>query len=172
MIIYDKKEVLIWQNLKNFPNRCGPISLFQLDQNVVFPVDRLKELVEEGFIGSVADSHLQNRKRTTVGISGIEIDSLADYICSFFAGIPEKTVRKDIPTPMLLKLAVDDLKAYYFESISELPNPSPPDSETFANWFWNKTIVAKVVYAIKDVCLSSDNIGLQNVGKMFLIPMT
>lgn len=30
---------------------------FQLDHNVAFPIDRLRELAEEGFIGSVADFH-------------------------------------------------------------------------------------------------------------------
>lgn len=30
---------------------------FQQDVNVVFPIDRLKELVEDGVIGSVADFH-------------------------------------------------------------------------------------------------------------------
>lgn len=30
---------------------------FQQDWNVLFPIDRLRELVEEGFIGSVADFH-------------------------------------------------------------------------------------------------------------------
>lgn len=32
-------------------------SAFQRDWNVVFPLDRLRELVEEGIIGSVADFH-------------------------------------------------------------------------------------------------------------------
>jgi D-proline reductase (dithiol) PrdB len=30
---------------------------FQLDGNIVFPIDRLHEMVEEGIIGSVADFH-------------------------------------------------------------------------------------------------------------------
>ena len=30
---------------------------FQQDVNIVFPIDRLRELVQEGFIGSVADYH-------------------------------------------------------------------------------------------------------------------
>jgi Glycine/sarcosine/betaine reductase selenoprotein B (GRDB). len=29
-----------------------------LDKNVVFPIDRLHELAEEGIIGSVADTHI------------------------------------------------------------------------------------------------------------------
>ena len=32
-------------------------SAFQQDLNVVFPIDRLKELAEQGLIGSVADYH-------------------------------------------------------------------------------------------------------------------
>jgi D-proline reductase (dithiol) PrdB len=30
---------------------------FQLDMNVVFPLDRLRELAEQGYIGSLADFH-------------------------------------------------------------------------------------------------------------------
>jgi D-proline reductase (dithiol) PrdB len=42
---------------------CSHISInfdrtgFQEDWNVVFPIDRLRELAEEGVIGSVADTH-------------------------------------------------------------------------------------------------------------------
>ena len=36
---------------------------FQRDCNVIFPIDRLREMVEEGIIGSLADFHYSFRSR-------------------------------------------------------------------------------------------------------------
>ena len=52
---------------------------FQMDFNLVFPLERLAELVEQGFIGSVADYHYSfmgasdpsQMKDTAINIAGI-----------------------------------------------------------------------------------------------------
>lgn len=48
----DPNDIIMSHGSVNF-DRSG----FQQDLNVCFPVERLKELAEEGFIGSVADFH-------------------------------------------------------------------------------------------------------------------
>ena len=49
---WDTADILISHVSINF-DRAG----FQRDINVVFPIDRLRELAAEGVIGSVADTH-------------------------------------------------------------------------------------------------------------------
>lgn len=48
----DPNDIIMSHGSVNF-DRSG----FQQDLNVCFPLERLKELAEEGFIGSVADFH-------------------------------------------------------------------------------------------------------------------
>lgn len=54
---------------------------FQRDGNMVFPIDRLHEMVEEGLIGSVADFHYSfgaPMSDDKLGIIGREIAALLD----------------------------------------------------------------------------------------------
>ncbi|MCP4668434.1 MAG: hypothetical protein GY849_18985, partial [Deltaproteobacteria bacterium] len=67
------------------------------------------------------DMAVKKRGRTTVGVSGLDLKSMADFICSFLEGDPPESPRKDIPLPYALNLATDDLKAYYFEGITSQP---------------------------------------------------
>ncbi|MDP6633138.1 MAG: glycine/sarcosine/betaine reductase selenoprotein B family protein [Dehalococcoidales bacterium] len=48
-----KADELVMTHISINFDRSG----FQQDLNVIFPVDRLRELDEEGVIGSIADSH-------------------------------------------------------------------------------------------------------------------
>ena len=52
-IPHDSKNLTLAHYSPNF-DRVGWI----LDKNVVFPIDRLNELAEEGIIGSVANTHI------------------------------------------------------------------------------------------------------------------
>ena len=50
---------------------------FQMDMNMVFPLDRLRELVNEGFIGSIAQYHYSFMGATTPEQMEMEARSLA-----------------------------------------------------------------------------------------------
>lgn len=50
---------------------------FQLDMNMVFPLDRLRELVEEGFLGSIAQYHYSFMGATTPEQMEVEARSLS-----------------------------------------------------------------------------------------------
>ena len=52
-IPHDEENLTLAHYSPNF-DRVGWV----LDKNVVFPIDRLHELAEEGIIGSVADTHI------------------------------------------------------------------------------------------------------------------
>ena len=117
------------------------------------------------------DLAVKMRGRTTVGVSGLNLDAIGDFISAFLdGGIPENP-RRDLPLGLVLKLAVDDLKAYYFEAVAAQPGQGSPRSDRLANWFWGETVAAKVLLTVKQSCLNSKDAMLQAVGTKLLIPM-
>ena len=48
---------------------------FTLDLNVVYPIDRLEELAEQGVIGSVADRHVSFAGNQPDDVATIRMDS-------------------------------------------------------------------------------------------------
>jgi len=117
------------------------------------------------------DLAVKERGRTTVGVSGINLDALGDFVGSFTAGDVPENPRPDIPLAFALKLAADDLKAYYTEAVTAQPGEGSPGSNVLSDWFWGETAAAKVLLAIKDSCVKSDDPTLKLVGKMLLVPM-
>ncbi len=117
------------------------------------------------------DLSVKKRGRTTVGISGLHLDAIGDFLGSFINGDIPENPRSDIPLGFALKLAVDDLKAYYTEAVLAQPGQVSPGSNVLIDWFWGETLAAKVLLAIKDSCTNSDDPVMQLVGKMLLVPM-
>lgn len=118
------------------------------------------------------DLAVQRRGRTTVGLSGLDPDAIGGFLCAFLDGEMPGNPREDIPLGFSLKLAVDDLKAYYTEAVTAQPGQGDPGSGALLDWFWGETTAAKVLLAIKDSCVESHEPDLQLVGKMLLVPMT
>jgi hypothetical protein len=112
---------------------------------------------------------LKKQQRTTVGVSGLDMNQIVELIGAFLDGLPENP-RQDIALAYTLNYAVDDLKAYYYESAAAQPGNLSPTSSDLDSWFWEQTAAAKVLFDIKDRCLDSEDKLLQLVGKLLLIP--
>lgn len=117
------------------------------------------------------DMALQNRGRTTFGVSGLEIDQIIELISAFLAGRTPDNPRDDIALAYTVNLAVDDLKAYYYEAATAQPGQESPSSNVLNEWFWTETAVSKALYALRDVCNKSQDGLLNLVGKMLLVPV-
>lgn len=126
-----------------------------------------REVVE---LRSWYDLSVKNRGRTTVGVSGLDMEEIVDFLGAFMEGIPPNP-REDLQLAYTLSFAVDDLKAYYFEAAAAQPGSLSPTSGDLDNWFWGATMAAKVLFAIRETCLKSDDKLLQFAGIMFLIPI-
>lgn len=118
------------------------------------------------------DLSVKKRGRTTVGVSGIDLDEIGDFVSAFLDGGAAENPRDDIPLGLTLKFAVDDLKAYYFEAVSARPGMASPGSQVLADWFWGDTAAGKVVLAVKKSCAESEDGMLKLAGTMFLVPVT
>ena len=127
-----------------------------------------KESVE---LRSWYDLALKKNQRTTVGVSGFEINQVVEFIGAFIDSVPANP-RQDISLPFSLNFAVDDLKAYYYEAAAAQPGSASPTAEELDNWFWGQTVAAKVLFAIKDRCLQKEDKMMQLLGKILLIPMS
>ena len=113
---------------------------------------------------------LKQRGRTTVGVSGLDMETIVDFIGAFLDGIPPNP-RQDLSLAFALNFAVDDLKAYYYEAVVAQPGTSAPESAVLDDWFWQDTVASKILFEIKRICLKSDDKMMLLVGKILLIPM-
>ncbi len=117
------------------------------------------------------DLALKARGRTTFGLSGMPPEAVAGFIGGFLDGAVPESPREDLSVAFALKLAVDDLKSYYFEAAEGEPGKHIPGSAELANWFWNKTVAARVLRAVRQSCQRSDDQMLQIAGAKLIVPM-
>lgn len=115
------------------------------------------------------DLALRTQQRTTVGVSGLEMGQIVEFIGAFLDGIPENP-RPDIALAYTLNFAVDDLKSYYYEAATAQPGDLSPTSRDLDGWFWEQTAAAKLLLAVRDRCRESEDKMLQRVGNLLLIP--
>ncbi len=116
------------------------------------------------------DLAVKKRGRTTVGVSGLDPDAAADFVAAFLdEGVPDSP-RGDMPPALLLKLAAEDVKAYYFEAVTAQPGGAA-ESDALAEWFWGETTGGKLLSAVKQACMEKDDGMVNTVGAMMLVPM-
>ena len=108
---------------------------------------------EIGGLSTWYDIALRERGGTTVGLSGMAICDITDFICAFLDGEVPDNPRNDISLGECLKFAVEDLKAYYREAAS-----AQPRTQTAANtgkqmndWFYGETAAGKALYALAPI---------------------
>lgn len=116
------------------------------------------------------DMAVEKHGRTTVGVSGIDLDAIGDFIYAFLKGIEPINPRDDISLAYTLKLAADDLKAYYYEGITAQPSQESVSSQIITDWFWEETIAGKVLLAVKEVCKKSEDGLMRFAGGPLIIP--
>ena len=106
-----------------------------------------------------------------MGISGVALDALGDFICAFLKGETPENPRDDIDLPYTLNLATDDLKAYYFEAIISQPEQESASSGDLSDWFYQETIAGKVLFALRDSCMNSEDRVMKFICNLPIIPM-
>jgi hypothetical protein len=95
------------------------------------------------------------------------IQLLNDYLVS-----GDKTIEgSDLPFAAALRLAAQDLKTFYFESVAARPGATAPDNKAFNRWFWSQTAAGRVLKAIKEKCLDETDEMMRMNGKLLLVPM-
>ena len=107
--------------------------------------------------------------RTTANASGLAMDQAIQLLIDFSSGRTPDNPSPDLELGMALRLASEDIKAYYLESLTARPG-CPKGSTELADWFWGQTVAAKVIMAAKKACLKSDDKMIQLMGNLLLVP--
>jgi len=115
------------------------------------------------------DIGLKKRGRTTTGTSKLSLSEIVKFFSVFVKGeMPEEAI-SGTPLDIVMKLASEDLKAYYTEAVSAQPGgPTSPDA--LANWFWGETSASRILGKVRERALLSKVSGLKTLGSLLLIP--
>jgi hypothetical protein len=113
----------------------------------------------------------RKRDRTTLGGSGVDIDMLGEFIYSFIEGKEPDNPLQDVDLSVTLKMAVEDLKGYYVESVTAQPGQENLSSKALKDWFWDNTNAGKVLLGLVETCSKSENEKLRMTGSYLLAPM-
>jgi hypothetical protein len=116
------------------------------------------------------DMAVKKQERTTVGISGIALDDIIDFLCSFLEGRVPENPRADVSLPYTLSMVITDLKAYYYEAITAQPGQESVSSLVLTNWFWSETVAGQVLFTIRGVSEKSEDVLMQIVGSALIVP--
>ncbi len=106
--------------------------------------------------------------RSSVGVSAQPPQAWPDYAAAFLDGkLP------DPPPPLTtsafaLRFLADDLKAFYTEA-AQATGPAPSPDEINA-WLYRRTLAGRLLVALREVSLASENAALKTAGGRFLVP--
>ena len=113
---------------------------------------------------------VKERGSTTVGASDVVLDHLADFITAFLDDTLPENPNPEVPLPVQLSLAANDLKAYYTEAVTVQPNRVRPGSNDLADWLWGETAAGEILLCIRDVCGESGDEFLKRVARGQIVP--
>lgn len=113
------------------------------------------------------DLAARRRGGSAVGLSAQDIASVGRRLCAFVAGDAE-AIPAGAGAAAWLKLACDDLRAFYEEAASA--QPAPLDAPGVRAWFYQRTVAGQVLGEVRDRALASDDAALRALGARVLIP--
>jgi len=105
--------------------------------------------------------------RTAIGLSGLSIADCGHYVADWVRGKAPPSPRDGFSPPLMLRFAVDDVKAYYLEAGASAGKPS---SRQLGDWFWNETAAGAAIHALRAACLASDDERLKLIAGNFMVP--
>ncbi|MDA1097686.1 MAG: hypothetical protein O2967_01780 [Proteobacteria bacterium] len=111
---------------------------------------------EIGSLTTWYDVALRQRGRTTMGLSGMAVTEITDFICAFLDGRVPDNPRDDQSLGQSLKFAVEDLKAFYREAAGAQPGHNT--GREMNDWFYGNTAAGKALYALWPI---ADNLAAQ-----------
>jgi hypothetical protein len=118
----------------------------------------------------LSDAHrrwTEQHCRTTVGLSELAIGDAARYTADWLRGKAPASTREGFSAPLLLRFAVDDVKAYCLEAAAS--GSANPSSRQLGDWLWNETGVGAAIHALRAALLTNDDERLKLIGN-FMVP--
>jgi hypothetical protein len=106
--------------------------------------------------------------RSTVGLSGLSIADCARYVTDWLSGKAPPSPRDGFSAPLILRFAVDDLKAYCLEAADA--GAARPSSLQLGDWLWNETATGAALHALRERLLAQEDERLRLIVANFMVP--
>jgi hypothetical protein len=127
----------------------------------------------EAEIASLDGAHARWRSEhgySTVGLSGLSMAECGGYIAQWLRGASPASPREGYSAPLLLRFAIDDVKAYYLESAAG--TGGKPSSRQLGDWLWNATAAGAGFHMLRKMYQGSDDDRLKLIAGNFTVPGT
>jgi hypothetical protein len=111
---------------------------------------------------------IAQHRRTTVGLSGLPIAECARYVADWLRGEAPPSPREGFSAPLILRFAVDDVKAFCLEAAAA--GPAKPSSRQLGDWFWNETAASAAIHALRTALQASEDERLRLIVSNFMVP--
>jgi uncharacterized glyoxalase superfamily protein PhnB len=109
-------------------------------------------------------------RRTTIGLSGLPIGDCARYVADWLRGKAPPSPREGFSAPLILRFAVDDVKAYCLEAAAA--GAAKPSSRQLGDWFWNESATGAAIHILREALQASDDDRLKLIVANFMVPAT
>jgi hypothetical protein len=101
------------------------------------------------------DLHVQRRARTSVGVSGLDLETLSAFLVNHAEGGSAESPNPDIGAARMLRLSVDDLKTFFFEAAEAQPGAASP--KQLNEWFWTATAAGETIIKLWHLVKQSED---------------
>ena len=111
---------------------------------------------------------MEQHGHSTVGVSGLAIPDCARYVADWLRGKAPPSPRDGFSAPLILRFAVDDLKAYGLEAAAA--GSAKPSSRQLTDWFWNETATGAAIHGLREILLTDKDERLRLIVSNFIVP--
>lgn len=114
------------------------------------------------------DRALSLRERTTVGVSGLDIAEIVSLLLAPLSDAAEGEGAAPAYSADAIRLAAEDLKAYYTEAATAQPGVA--SSDELQRWFWRETAASALLRALQARFADTEDPALRLLSELLLVP--
>ena len=111
---------------------------------------------------------MEQHGRSTVGLTGLAINDCARYVADWLRGKAPPSPRDGFSAPLILRFAVDDLKAFCLEAAAA--GTAEPSSRQLTDWLWNETATGAAIHALREMLQAHEDDRLRLIVSNFIVP--
>ncbi|HEY1888573.1 MAG TPA: hypothetical protein VGG86_21415, partial [Roseiarcus sp.] len=101
---------------------------------------------------------------------GLPIGDCARYVADWLRGEAPPSPCEGLSAPLILRFAVDDVKAYCLEAAAA--GAAKPSSRQLGDWFWNESATGAAIHILREALQASDDDRLKLIVANFMVPAT
>jgi hypothetical protein len=140
-----------------------------------FADQRQEQTISEKLAGEIRElkpwHDLRMERSGRTAMVSFSADSAGRFLGELALGNVPANPLTDVSMAAAIRIAAQDLKAFYFEAVTARPGGDPLSSQAFTRWFWNETMAGRVLFAVKEWCSKQDDKALRLAGAMLLVPL-